>query len=140
MAEQLAAFNTSLIVVSGTFLILGYVFIRKAMVQAHRRSMITATVFAALFLVVYVARSAIFPSKHFEGTGAAYLVYLGILVPHMIAAIIVGPLALIAIARALRGNFRGHRQITRFAFPIWAFAAATGWVIYAMLYLIDWHA
>jgi putative membrane protein len=140
MAESLAAFNTSLIVVSGIFLVLGYTFIRKRRVQAHRRSMLTATVFAGLFLVVYVSRAALFPTKHFEGTGIAYAIYLGILVPHMIAAIVVGPLALIAIARALRGNFTGHRRVTRFAFPIWAFAAATGWVIYVMLYLIDWRA
>jgi putative membrane protein len=140
MAEQLAAFNTALIVVSGIFLVLGYTFIKKRRVQAHRRSMLTATVFAGLFLVVYVTRAAIFPPHRFEGTGLAAAIYMGVLLPHMIAAIAVGPLALIAIARALRSNFVGHRRITRYAFPIWAFAAVTGWVIYVMLYVIDWRA
>lgn len=140
MAEQLPAFNTALIVVSGVFLVMGYAFIKKKNVEAHRRSMLTATVFAALFLVVYVIRAALFPTKHFEGTGTAYLIYLAILVPHMIAAVVVGPLALVAIARATRGNITGHRRVTRFAFPIWVYVAVTGWVIYAMLYMIDWHA
>jgi putative membrane protein len=138
--EALAAFNTSLIVVSGVFLLLGYSFIRRRRIQAHRRSMLIATVFAGLFLVVYVTRSALFPTKHFEGQGLAYAAYLGILVPHMIAAIVVGPLALVAIARALRNNFQGHRRVTRYALPIWAFAAVTGWVIYVMLYLVSWPA
>jgi putative membrane protein len=138
--EMLAAFNTSLIVISGAFLALGYVFIRRRQLIAHRRSMLTATVFAGLFLIVYVARAALFPTKHFEGQGAAYVVYLGILVPHMIAAIVVGPLALIAIARALRGNFNGHKAVTRYTLPIWAFAAFTGWIIYVMLYLVSWPA
>jgi putative membrane protein len=138
--EMLAAFNTSLIVISGVFLALGYMFIRRRRITAHRRSMLTATLFAALFLVVYVTRAALFPTKHFEGQGTAYLVYLGILAPHIVAAIVVGPLALIAIARALRGNFLGHRAITRYTLPIWAFAAITGWIIYVMLYLVDWPA
>jgi putative membrane protein len=138
MTQWVPPFNTALIVVSGAFLVIGYVFIRRGRVRAHRRSMITATVFAGMFLVVYVTRSALLPGKHFEGQGVAYLVYLGVLVPHMLAAIAVGPLALVSLARALRSNFFGHRRIARVTFPIWAFAAASGWVIYAMLYLIDW--
>ncbi|MER3405495.1 MAG: hypothetical protein C4289_10360, partial [Chloroflexota bacterium] len=44
--------NTSLIVISGFFLLLGYYFIKQRHIAAHRRSMLTATVFAALFLAV----------------------------------------------------------------------------------------
>src|SRR3712207_8664296 len=49
-------FNTALIVVSGVFLLLGYLFIRRQQVAYHRAAMLTATTFAALFLVVYVTR------------------------------------------------------------------------------------
>jgi putative membrane protein len=101
--------------------------------------MLTATVFAGLFLIVYVARAIFVGSKGFEGPPLAYAVYLGILAPHVVAAIAVGPLALFVIARALRGNFVGHRRIARITLPIWAFVAVTGWVIYAMLYLIAWN-
>lgn len=138
MTDWVPPFNTALIVVSGLFLTAGYVFIRRRKIEAHRRCMITAAVFAGLFLVVYVTRAALLPGKHFAGQGTAYLVYLGILGPHMIAAIAVGPLALVAIARALRGNFMAHRRVARVTFPIWAFAAVTGWVVFVMLYVIDW--
>ena len=140
LAAVLPPFNTALIVISGIFLVSGYVCVRRRHLIAHRRCMITATVFAGLFLVVYVTRAALLPGKHFAGQGAAYGLYLGILTPHIIAAIAVGPLALIAIARAVRGNFSAHRRIARITFPIWAFAALTGWVIYVMLYVIDWAA
>ena len=140
MTEWAAPVNTALIVVSGLFLTAGYIFIRRRQIQAHRRCMITAAVFAGLFLVVYMTRAALLPTKHFAGQGTAELVYLGILVPHMIAAIAVGPLALVALARAFRGNFLAHRRIARVTFPIWAFAAATGWVVYLMLYVIDWSS
>ncbi len=134
----LPAFNTSLILVSGFFLALGYAFIRARRIRAHHRSMLTATIFAGLFLVVYVARAIFIGPKEFDGPPLAYAVYLAILVPHVVAAIAVGPLALLAIARALRSNFVGHRRIARVTLPIWAYVAASGWAVYVMLYVIAW--
>ncbi|MPZ14705.1 MAG: DUF420 domain-containing protein [Chloroflexi bacterium] len=136
----LPAFNTGLIVVSGMFLALGYAFIRRRRVVAHHRCMITATVFAGLFLVVYVLRWAFLGSKPFEGPGPAYAVYLGILVPHIALAVALGPLALIALRRAFRKSFAAHRRIARVTLPIWTFVAVSGWIIYLMLYVIDWSA
>jgi putative membrane protein len=124
--------------VSGCFLGLGYWFIRHGRRTAHHRSMLTATVFAGAFLVVYVLRSVLIPTRLFPTHDAAYVVYLGILVPHVILAIAVGPLALITLARAFRGNFVKHRFIARITLPIWAFVAISGWVVYVMLYLIPW--
>jgi putative membrane protein len=125
-------------VISGGFLALGYSFIRGHRVRAHHRSMLTATVFAGLFLVLYVTRWALVGSKAFPGSGAAYAVYLAILVPHVLLAISVAPLAFITIRRALGARFTQHRRIARFTLPIWAFVAVSGWVIYLMLYVIAW--
>jgi len=138
VAEWLPLVNTALIVVSGAFLGLGYVFIRARRITAHHRSMLTATVFAGLFLVVYVTRFILFGTKGFPGSGAAYTAYLSILAPHIVLAIAVAPLALITIRRALGRRFTEHRRIARVTLPIWAFVAASGWVIYLMLYVIDW--
>src|SRR5690348_1409713 len=93
----LPAFNTALIVVSGACLTLGYFFIRQRRIQAHHRSMIAATVFAFLFLVVYVFRALTMGSHPFGGTGLWRVLYLGILIPHTVLAIVVGPLALITL-------------------------------------------
>ncbi|MBM2811704.1 MAG: Protein of unknown function superfamily [Chloroflexi bacterium] len=98
--------------------------------------MLVATVFAALFLIVYVFRAAVIGSHPFGGDGLARIVYLAILTPHIIAAIAVGPMALVALARAFRGNFSGHRRIARVTLPIWAWVAVSGWVIYLMLYVL----
>jgi uncharacterized membrane protein YozB (DUF420 family) len=68
--------NATLIVVSGLFLTIGYIFIRRKQVQLHRRSMITATVFAGLFLVVYVTRYLLFDTKIFAGDGVVRIAYL----------------------------------------------------------------
>jgi len=130
--------DTSCIVISGGFLAIGYRFIRAHRVTAHHRSMLTAAVFAGLFLVLYVTRWALIGSKAFPGGGSAYAVYIGILVPHILLAISVAPLAFVTIRRALGGRFSDHRRIARVTLPIWAFVAVSGWVIYLMLYVIPW--
>jgi putative membrane protein len=140
MPAWLPAANTALIVISGLFLGLGYFFIRQRRIQAHHRSMVTATVFAGLFLVVYVFRALTMGSHPFGGTGIWRALYLGILVPHTLLAIIVGPLALATLWRAFGGRFADHRRIARITLPIWAFVAVSGWVVYVLLYVIDWSA
>jgi putative membrane protein len=126
--------NTSLIVASGVFLVAGYVFIRRRRIAWHRRSMITATVFAGLFLVVYVTRYLLFQPHVFAGSGAVRVVYLAILATHTVLAIAVGPLALLTLRRALRADFRRHRRLARVTLPIWLYVVITGWTIYFMLY------
>ena len=138
MADWLPWLNTALIVISGGFLAVGYGFIRARRVAAHHRSMLTAAVFAGLFLVVYVIRWALLGSKAFPGSGAAYAVYLTILAPHILLAVAVAPLAFVTIRRALGARFVEHRRIARVTLPIWAFVAVSGWVIYLMLYVIPW--
>ena len=132
--EVLAALNTSLIVVSGVCLAVGYVLIRRKNVRWHRRAMLTATTFAALFLVVYVTRYLMFAPKIFAGEGWVRTAYLLILGSHTILASILGPLVLVTLWRALRGDYARHRRLARVTFPAWLYVAVTGWVIYAMLH------
>jgi putative membrane protein len=132
--EWVALLNTSLIVISGVFLLIGYYFIRQRKIELHKRSMLTATVFAALFLVVYVTRALLFETKVFAGEGLVRAIYLFILITHTILAILVGPFALVTLRRALRGDFPKHRQIARITFPMWLYVVVTGWIIYWMLH------
>jgi len=128
--EWVALLNTSLILISGAFLLIGYYFIRQRKIELHKRSMLTATVFAALFLVVYVSRALLFETKVFAGEGLVRAIYLVILVSHTILAILVGPFALVTLRRALRGDFPKHRRIARITFPMWLYVVVTGWIVY----------
>jgi putative membrane protein len=132
--DWLPALNTALIVVSGAFLIVGYVCIRNKKIRWHRRSMLTATLFAGLFLVVYVTRYALFGSKIYPGEGVSRVIYFAILIPHIIIAVAIAPLALVTLRRAFAGRFQKHRQIARITLPLWIYTAISGWVVYLMLY------
>ncbi len=129
--------NALLIVISGVFLAIGYVCIRTQRVRWHKRSMLTASVFAALFLVVYVTRAVLLPTKSFAGEGGVKTFYFGLLISHTIVATAVAPFAFVALRRALAGRFMLHKQIARITAPMWAYAVVTGWLVYWMLYHLD---
>ncbi len=126
--------NASLIVISGLALLAGYAFIRRKRVLWHRRMMLTATAFAALFLVVYVTRALLLPTRFFPGEGAIRTVYFVLLVSHTIVAVLVGPFAFVTLRRALGGRFAQHRSVARVTLPMWLYTAVTGWIVYWMLY------
>lgn len=134
--ETLTGVSTGCIVASGLCLLAGWFLIRvPGSVAGHRALMLLATAFAGAFLVAYVTRWSLFGSKPFQGAGVWRAIYLGILAPHVILAIAVGPLAvrLIQLA-AVREDFAAHRRLARVTLPIWLFVAASGWAVYYMLY------
>ena len=113
----------------------GYALIRRGNVLWHRRAMITATVFAALFLIVYVGRASLLhTTKLYPGQGSIRVVYFVVLISHTIIAVLVAPFAIVTLRRALGGRFASHRAVARITFPMWLYTAATGWVVYWMLY------
>ena len=137
MSQQaLTAFSTTCIGLSGVSLLLGWYFIRwrKDMIR-HRNTMLAATAFAGVFLVIYVTRWSLFGSKPFAGTGGWRIFYFANLVPHILLAMAVGPLALRLIYLAVRKrDFAAHRRLARITLPIWLYVAASGWLIYYLLY------
>ena len=134
--ETLSTLNAVLIGSSGISLLIGWTFIRRwRRVQHHRRMMLAATGFAAAFLVSYVLRWTMYGSKPFLGEGIWRAVYLGILAPHIVMAVALGPLALFLIfLAARRRDFPRHKRWARVTLPIWLFVVASGWLVYAMLY------
>jgi putative membrane protein len=134
VAVWLPGVNAALIVISGVFLVIGYACIRTRRIAWHRRSMLTASVFAALFLIVYVTRYLTLGSKLYPGEGVSRVVYFGVLISHTLIAMAVAPLAFVTLRRALAGRYRLHRQIARITLPMWIYTAVTGWLVYTMLY------
>jgi putative membrane protein len=134
METWLPIVNTALIALSGVSVLIGYIAVRLRRIQIHYRAMLVGTVFAALFLIVYVLRYFLLGTKLYTGEGWVRLVYFAVLISHTILAIILGPLVLVTLGRAFRRQFSRHRAIARVTLPVWLYVAVTGWIIFAMLY------
>ncbi len=114
-------------------LVLGFVFIRKGNIRAHKTSMFSAFALSTLFLVSYVVYHTFSESTKFGGEGAIRYVYFFILLTHIVLAAAIVPLALITLFRALQERFDRHRKIARWTFPIWLYVSVTGVIVYLMI-------
>ena len=131
---DLPALNAALNGLASVFLITAYALIRAGRRELHKRFMLAALVTSALFLASYVTYHANVGSRPFPGQGLIRVVYFAILIPHVLLAATILPLALVTTARGLRSQFDRHVRIARWTLPLWLFVSVTGVIIYLMLY------
>jgi len=131
----LPTLNAALNAIAGVLLASGYVAIRLRRIPVHRALMLAAFVTSALFLVSYVTYHLHAAVTPFAGHGWARGLYFAILIPHIVLAAVVVPMALLTLYRALRGRFDRHRRIARWTLPVWLYVSVTGVLVYLMLYV-----
>jgi uncharacterized membrane protein YozB (DUF420 family) len=131
---DLPALNAALNGLASIFLVTAYVLIRNGRRELHKRFMLAALVTSALFLASYVTYHYHAGSRPFPGQGLIRVVYFAILIPHVLLAATILPLALVTTARGLGSQFDRHVRIARWTLPLWLFVSVTGVVIYVMLY------
>ncbi len=137
MNLQLSDFPTIDAILNATsaiLLTLGYIFIRRKNVPAHRFCMISAVVTSTLFLVFYLTYHYYHGTTRFTGQGVVRSVYFAILSSHTVLAALIVPLVLTTLYRALRERFDLHKRIARWTLPLWLYVSVTGVVVYWMLY------
>ena len=130
----LPAVNATLNAISGTFLMAGYILIRRRQITAHRNAMLGAFGSSTLFLISYLIYHANAGSRPFTGQGPIRYMYFAILVSHVILAAAILPMAISTLSRGLRGRYAEHKRIARWTFPTWIYVSVTGVVVYLMLY------
>ena len=131
---DLPALNATLNALATVFLGSGYVCIRRGRRDLHKACMLAALGVSALFLTSYVVYHLNAGSRPFPGQGPIRALYFSILIPHVLLAALVLPLALVTTARGLRSQFDRHVRIARWTLPIWLYVSVTGVAIYLMLY------
>jgi putative membrane protein len=128
------AFNAALNLTSFVLLILGRIAIARGDRALHKKQMLAAFTVSSIFLVSYLIRFATTGAHKYPGNGLDKIIYLVILFSHMALAVVLVPLLIGALRRALRGDFAGHRRLVQFAWPIWFYVSMSGVIVYLMLY------
>ena len=128
--------NATLNSISAVLLLTGFFLIKAGKRRAHQKAMVGALASSAVFLACYLTYHygvghTVFPKEY----PVARTVYLTILIPHIILAVINVPLILLLVIAAFRKKFEKHKKLARITFPSWLFVSVTGVVIYFMVYV-----
>ncbi len=134
LAQLHPAINAVLNFTCFVFLILGRVAISRGDQALHKKRMLFAFYTSAVFLVSYLIRFATTGAHKYPGHGWDRTFYFVMLFSHMVLAVVLVPLVIGALRRALRGDITGHKKIVAFTWPIWVYVSVTGVLVYLMLY------
>lgn len=132
--DTLAGLNATLNGTAAVLLLAGRVAIAKRRTRTHRAIMLSAFAVSSLFLCSYLTRVALTGTHADPHHGFVHYAYIAILGTHMLLAMTVVPLVLVALYNAYKKKFLKHRAVARWTFPIWLYVSVTGVVVYMMLY------
>lgn len=130
LADLLSIGSRSIIALSGILVIIGVILIKSGKKDLHKRVMISATVLALVFVVLYVIKSSLFPFGKY--TGEYRSIFLAILTSHTILSVLNIPAVIITIYHAFKGNFEKHKRIAPYTAALWVYVALSGWLVYYM--------
>jgi putative membrane protein len=102
---------------SGILLACAYTAIRNGKVQIHKRFMMSVFAVSTVFPFSYLLYHYRVGHVPFQGQGWIRPVYFVLLTSHTILAIVIFPMILITLRRALLERFDKHRIIARWRFP-----------------------
>jgi len=132
------ALNATLNGTSAILLAAGYAAIRSGKRELHRKLMVAAFLVSCAFLVSYLIYHYRVGHVAFQGHGWIRPVYFVLLLSHTLLAIVIVPLIVITLRRALLERFDKHRLIAHYTLPLWFYVSITGVIVYFMLY--QWYA
>lgn len=118
LLSEFPAIDATLNGTSALLLTLGYFFIRRKNIQAHKVCMLSAFATSTLFLVCYIWYHAHHGVTRFPREGAVRDLYLKLLGSHTILAVVIVPLVLTTLHRVWRGWFERHKKIARWTLPL----------------------
>jgi putative membrane protein len=114
-------------------LLAGLYFIKRKDEDRHRMSMMSAFVLSSVFLISYVIYHTFVSSTAFGGEGWIRPFYYFVLISHILLAVVVVPLVLLALYYAFTRQIVKHKKIVKFTYPVWLYVAITGVAVYVLI-------
>lgn len=114
-------------------LVIGFLFIQRKNIAAHRRTMTAAFVLGSLFLVSYVLYHLSNESTPFGGEGLIRPIYYFLLISHIVLSVVVVWFVLRAVYFAYSNQIAEHKKAVKWAFPVWLYVSTTGVIVYLLI-------
>ena len=142
-----ASFNALVSSCVAILLIAALIAVKKKHYLLHKKIMIAAIILSVLFLISYVCHHLFsgetkFGDLNHDGilsrdeklsSGSLRYVYYAILITHIPLAGIILPFILFTAYRALSGDYKKHKKLSRITWPIWFYVAISGVVVYLLI-------
>lgn len=129
----LPAIHSTLNTITFFLLLLALYFVKSGNIEAHKKTVITAMVVSAFFLVSYVLYHMSTEPTLYCKQGTIRTVYFILLNTHIVLAGLVFPFILISFIRGISYQIEKHKKLVRWVYPIWLYVALTGPILYLML-------
>jgi putative membrane protein len=131
----LPTISTTFIILSAITVAIGWAQIKQRKIEAHKKTMTTAAIFAIIFFIIYASRTIFVGNTSFGGPNDIKIYYTLFLIFHITLATSGAVLGIISIVTGYKNKLAIHRKIGPITSLVWFFTAITGVAVYLLLYV-----
>jgi putative membrane protein len=131
----LPTISTTFIVLSAICVAIGWAQIKQRKIEAHKKTMTLAAIFAIIFFIIYESRTIFIGNTSFGGPDDIKIYYTIFLIFHITLATTGAVLGIISIVTGYKNKLTKHRKLGPITSIVWFFSAITGVAVYLLLYV-----
>jgi len=131
----LPTISTSFIVLSAITVAIGWWQKKQRRIEAHKKTMVVAAIFALIFFIIYASRTIFIGNTSFGGPANIKIYYTIFLVFHITLATVGAVFGIISLVTGYKNKLSVHRKLGPITSFIWFFTAITGIAVYLLLYV-----
>ncbi|HWO95481.1 MAG TPA: DUF420 domain-containing protein [Bacillus sp. (in: firmicutes)] len=135
MIPILPTISTTFIVLSAITVAIGWYLIKQGKVEAHKKTMLWAAIFALIFFIIYASRTIFIGNTSFGGPEHLKIYYTLFLIFHIFLATTGAVFGIVTLLTGYKNQLIKHKKLGPITSVIWFFTAITGVAVYLLLYI-----
>ncbi|MEW9050339.1 MAG: DUF420 domain-containing protein [Neobacillus sp.] len=131
----LPTISTTFIILSAITVAIGWWQIKQRKLEAHKKTMFLAAIFAIIFFIIYASRTIFIGNTAFGGPDSLKIYYTLFLIFHITLATTGAVLGIVSLYTGYKNKLSTHRKLGPVTSIVWFFTAITGVAVYLLLYV-----